>query len=120
MEDRIQALIVKYLRSVGTYAHSIPNEGAGRNGAIRTAQLITMGLYPGVGDLLVWWNTDNGIRIGYLEVKTPIGRQSERQKHFEQLCYDNGIPYKVVRSVEDVQTYMKEMGFIEKPKGGGQ
>ena len=112
MEDRIQASIVKYLRSVGIFCHSIPNEGAGRNGAIRTAQLITMGLFPGVGDLVVWWPTG----IGYLEVKTATGRQSERQKHFQEMCENHGIPYAVVRSVEDVQTYMDLMGFVEKPK----
>ena len=116
MEDRIQATIVKYLRSVGTFCHSIPNEGAGRNNAIRTAQLVTMGLFSGVGDLLVWWNTSDSVCLGYLEVKTATGRQSERQKHFQDLCEQNGIPYEVVRSVEDVQNYMDLMGFVEKPK----
>ena len=116
MEDRIQAEIVRYLRSRGIFCHSVPNEGAGRNNAVRTAQLVTTGLFPGVGDLVVWWPKG----IGYLEVKTATGRQSERQKHFQEMCENNNIPYAVVRSVEDVQTYMKEMGFIEKPRGGGQ
>ena len=111
MEDRIQAEIVKFLRNQGIFVHSVPNEGAGRNGAIRTAQLITMGLYPGVGDLVVWWNTANGVRIGYLEVKTATGRQSDRQRHFQDLCESHGIPYHVVRSVEDVREYMEKEGF---------
>lgn len=111
MEDRIQAEIVKYLRGKEIFTHSVPNEGAGRANAVRTAQLVTMGLFSGVGDLVVWWNTAGGVRIGYLEVKTATGRQSDRQKHFQDLCESHGIPYRVVRSVEDVREYMEKEGF---------
>lgn len=111
MEDRIQSEIVKYLRHEGVFCHSVPNEGAGKDAAIRTAQLITMGLYPGVGDLVVWWTKENETVIGYLEVKTATGRQSDRQKRFEEMCKTRGIPYHVVRSVEDVQEYMKRELF---------
>lgn len=111
MEDRIQAEIVKYLQGKEIFTHSVPNEGAGRANAVRTAQLVTMGLFSGVGDLVVWWNTAGGVRIGYLEVKTATGRQSDRQKHFQDLCESHGIPYRVVRSVEDVREYMEKEGF---------
>lgn len=107
MEDRIQAEIVRFLRNQGIFVHSVPNEGAGRNNAVRTAQLVTMGLFPGVGDLVVWWPKG----IGYLEVKTATGRQSERQRHFQEMCESHGIPYHVVRSVEDVREYMEKEGF---------
>lgn len=110
-EANIQSDIVKFLRHGGTMCHSVPNEGAGENGAIRTARLITTGLFPGVGDLVVWWNTTDGVRIGYLEVKTATGRQSDRQRHFQDLCESHGIPYRVVRSVEDVREYMEKEGF---------
>ena len=111
MEAHIQADIVKYLRSQGIFTHSVPNEGAGRDGAIRTAQLITTGLYPGVGDLIVWWTQGNRTVVGYLEVKTATGRQSDRQKRFEEKCAEKGIPYHVVRSVEDVKEYMTKEGY---------
>ena len=111
MEDRIQAEIVKFLRGKDIFVFSIPNEGAGRNGAIRTAQLITMGLYPGAADLCVWWTKDNRTIVGYLEVKTATGRQSDRQKRFEEKCIGKGIPYHVVRSVGDVREYMAQEGF---------
>ena len=111
MEAHIQADIVKFLRHEGVMCHSVPNEGAGRDGAIRTAQLITTGLYPGVGDLIVWWKKDGRTVIGYLEVKTATGRQSDRQKRFEEKCIEKGIPYHVVRSVEDVREYMAQEGF---------
>ena len=108
-EAHIQAEIVKYLRGKKIMCHSIPNEGAGEKGAIRTAQLITMGLFPGAGDLIVWWNTPSGTKVGYLEVKTATGRQSDRQKHFQEMCETNGIPYKVVRSVGEVEEYRREI-----------
>lgn len=112
MEDKIQADIVNYLRKErNTFCHSVPNEGAGAGGAIRTGRLITTGLFPGVGDLIVWWHTDNGVRIGYLEVKTKTGRQSPRQVHFQQMCEESGIPYHLVRSVWDVVKYMDDNNF---------
>lgn len=111
MEAHIQADIVKYLRHEGVFVHSVPNEGAGRDGAIRTAQLITTGLYPGVGDLIVWWTRNGQTVVGYLEVKTATGRQSDRQKHFEELCLRNDVPYHVVRSVDDVKVYMQSEDF---------
>lgn len=104
MEDRIQSDIVRYLRNEGIFCHSVPNEGAGRNNAIRTSQLVTMGLFPGVADLVVWWPDG----IGYLEVKTEKGRQSDRQRHFQEMCESHGIPYAVVRSVEDVRGILEE------------
>lgn len=116
MEDKIQADIVKYLRSKRIFSHSVPNEGAGRGNAIRTSRLVTMGLFSGVGDLVVWWHTPQGTRVGYLEVKTPKGRQSERQEHFQEMCEEAGIPYRVVRSVPEVKAYMDEMGFIDGPR----
>ena len=44
-----------------------------------------------------------------MEVKTEKGRQSDRQKHFQDLCEQHGIPYAVVRSVGDVEEYMNQM-----------
>ena len=76
-------------------------------------QLKTMGLFPGVGDLVVWWHRPNlpGATVGYLEVKTKTGRQSDKQIHFQEKCEKEGIPYRVVRSVDEVKEYMREMGY---------
>jgi hypothetical protein len=105
-EAQIQSEIVKYLQSRSVYCHSVPNEGAGggSGAAVRTGQLITMGLKPGVADLVVWWPWG----IGYVEVKTPDGVQSERQKHFQYRCQNYGVEYVVVRSVKDVQEYLDQ------------
>ena len=110
-EAHIQAEIIKFLRGNNIMCHSVPNEGAGEKGAIRTAQLITTGLFPGVGDLVVWWTRNGQTVVGYLEVKTATGRQSDRQKHFEELCLRHNVPYHIVRSLDDVKQYMEKENF---------
>lgn len=105
-ESVIQHDIVMFLQGEGVFCHSVPNEGAGNGGAVRTMQLVAMGLRPGVADLVVWWPFQDMIRVGYVEVKTKRGKQSERQKHFEERCAQADIPYLVVRSVEDVRQWL--------------
>ena len=105
LESRIQADIVKHLHKQGYFCHSIPNE-QGHGNAIRTGQLISMGMWPGVADLVVWIAPG---KIAYLEVKNETGKQSERQIQFQQRCNESGFPYAVVRSVEDVDVFLKEL-----------
>lgn len=103
-ESLLQHDIALYLQSLHIYFHSIPNEGAGADNAVRTMQLEAMGMRPGVADLAVWWPADGGgVKIGYMEVKTPTGVQSARQKHFQQVCAEHGVRYDLVRSVDDVR-----------------
>lgn len=98
-EAHIQADIVKRLRAAGWLVHSIPNSAAGRN-AVRQAQEITMGLLPGVADLLAW---DRDGWPAYIEVKAPGGRQSPAQIKFEKKCEERDILYFVADSVEKVE-----------------
>ena len=105
LESRIQADIVKHLHERGLFCHSIPNE-QGHGNAIRTGQLISMGMWPGVADLVIWISPG---KIAYLEIKNEKGRQSDRQIQFQQRCLDNGFPYAVVRSVEDVDRFLGEL-----------
>lgn len=113
-EARIQQEIVLYLQSVGIFVHSVPNEGAGkgRDGMMRTMQLVSMGLKKGVADLVVWWPRKEGdgagYEVGYLEIKTPTGSQSQAQKAFELRCRKGGIRYDLARSVDDVKKLVEE------------
>lgn len=100
-ESRIQQEIVLYLQAHGIFCHSVPNEGAGGD-AIRSSKLVAMGMRAGVADLIVWYPTGTGVRVGYLEIKDRKGKQSPRQKAFEEKCKGAGIPYDLVRSVEEV------------------
>lgn len=113
MESMIQAEIVKALRHMGYFVHSVPNEGAGMN-PVRQGQLITMGLWHGVADLILWLGKG---KVVYIEVKDQKGKQSEHQKAFEQKCQKYGIPYAVVRSVADVLEFISH---IEQKNSGSE
>ncbi len=41
--------------------------------------------------------------LGFIEVKTAKGKQSEKQKAFQKQCDEGSICYILARSVEDVQ-----------------
>ena len=102
-ESVIQAGICRTLQEAGVFFFSIPNEGAGDDRR-RQMTMMAMGLRPGVADLCVWWPKKDGlVTVGFLEVKTRNGRQSISQRKFEMLCRIRGVPYSVVRSVEDVE-----------------
>ena len=128
LEDKIQADIVSYLQDQKIFRHSVPNEAAGNN-AIRTMQLISMGLWSGVGDLVVWWPTvanyrdypedlESGeftypVELGYMETKRPKkGKQSKSQIRFEKRGKRHGVPYLVVYSVEDVKAELTRRGLL--------
>jgi hypothetical protein len=110
-ELKIQHDCVVYLRSLGIFCHSVPNEAGGRSKILQT-QLVSAGLVAGVADLVVWWPSVSmptplprvyQAYPGYIEIKTQEGSQSERQKVFQKKCIESGIEYAVVRSVEDMK-----------------
>jgi len=65
-------------------------------------RLISAGLRKGVSDLVIFL----GSETIYMEVKTPTGRQSDAQKRFQKRCEESGRRYVVVRSVEDVKSFL--------------
>lgn len=62
-------------------------------------RLISMGLRPGVSDLVCLLP---GSKAVFLEVKTDKGRQSDNQKRFQERVESLGFKYFVVRSIKDV------------------
>jgi hypothetical protein len=115
-ESVIQESIVAYLslisRKYGILFFSVPNEAsvsgtAGKDFG-RAINLKKMGVTPGVSDLVVGHDG----HMYCLEVKNEKGRQSKNQILFEQWCADCCIPYRVVRSVEDVHESLKEWGIM--------
>ena len=61
--------------------------------------LAGLGAYPGLSDLVA---TKNGITY-HIEVKTPKGRQSEKQKEFQADLESAGGRYILARGIEDVE-----------------
>lgn len=109
LEAKIQADIVKFLQGQKVYCHSIPNEAGGRS-AVMQMQLISMGLRPGVADLVVWWPKKDGVNIGYLEIKNDKGKQSVGQINFQKRCETAKVRYDLARSVEEVKILLSKIG----------
>lgn len=97
-EQKIQAEIVQALQSAGLYFFSVANEAAGRS-AVAQMQLIAMGLRPGVADLVVLTPPT----VIFLEIKTPDGKQSDKQIKFQKKVESMGYRYEIARSIEDIQ-----------------
>ena len=112
-ESKIQQEIVRWYKNTYCLKHhnprsmifSIPNESNGS----RSMKLIQTGMYPGCADLMIGHAVKPGSRGSqfeeliwiFIECKTPIGIQSITQQYFEAHCKQMGIPYHIVRSLDD-------------------
>lgn len=106
-EDRIQAECVKWanneypeLRGFGV-CH-IPNGGL-RN-KIEANKLKAMGVRKGFADLIVILPSGT---VFFIEMKDDKGKQSEEQVKFQEFVQQRGIPYYLIRTLEDFQTLIK-------------
>lgn len=99
-EAHIQQQIVLYFTNTYCLKHhtprslimSVPNEGK--------PELIRTGLLPGASDLIVLHNS----KIWFVEVKNDKGRQSDKQRAFEQRVTALGYRYVLVRSLDEFKT----------------
>lgn len=121
-ESIIQEQIVNYLSSIsaacGFVFFSVPNEGLvqlakslkvqDRLTFALVAILKKMGMRPGASDLVLGWHG----KMYCLEVKNESGEQSTDQLLFEAWCLRAGVPYVVVRGVDDVMTWLREWGIM--------
>lgn len=111
-EADIQRQIIAFLRTVlptGSIVHHAANEIAsgGRDGHVRQAILLGMGVHPGFADLVVL----SGGRVLFLEVKSASGRLRAAQEAFRDSVLQQGFCWALVRSVDDVIAALREFGF---------
>lgn len=85
--------------------HSIPNGGQRHTRAAQ--KLVATGLRAGVPDLLVIYRG----RPTYIELKTPVGRLSADQRQMHQRLAAAGADVFVLRSVEGVESSLREIGI---------
>jgi len=57
-----------------------------------------LGCYPGIPDRIMLYQG----KTWMLEIKKPKGKLSPKQIDFQAMCERNGVPYVVVRSIEDL------------------
>ena len=66
----------------------------------------SLGSYAGLPDRVIHFKG----KVVYLEIKLPTGKMSEGQLAFRGQCEVDGIKYRVIRSLEDLQ------GIIDIPQ----
>lgn len=111
-EHRLQVQCVCWFRCVhqdmAPLLFSIPNGGA-RN-AITGAKLKAEGVVAGVADLCLAVPRGGGVL--FIELKTPTGRQSERQKAWQAAVEKAGNTYVVIRDfsqfVSTINNYLND------------
>jgi len=73
---------------------SVPNDSSN---AAEQQRKVNTGLLAGVSDLIV---LKDG-KVLFIEIKTSTGRQSDKQKEFQERVEAQGFNYYLVRSLED-------------------
>ena len=101
-ENKTQQEIVMWYRNTYCLKHhttrniifSVPNDS---KNAVEQMRKVATGLFAGVSDLIM-------IHFGqvmFIEVKTETGRQSDKQKEFQQIVENQGFKYYLVRSLKE-------------------
>lgn len=117
-EADAQRQIVAFLRAIlppGAIIHHCANEAAGGGEAARKRQavLVGMGVHSGFSDLIVI----SGGRVIFFEVKSRTGRLSTAQEAFRDAIHAQGLPWALVRSVDDVVTALWVNEFKTRVRG---
>ena len=68
--------------------------------------LQALGSYSGIPDLCFFDSYAN--KVVFVEVKTPKGKQSERQEQFQEMVERNNMIYMVVTDLEDIIKYVTQ------------
>lgn len=112
-ERAIQRSIKDYLAAKGFRVAHVPNganlAGSQKQRAIQMQNLKGDGLVVGFPDLIVM--ADQG-RVGFMEVKTSKGKQSESQIAVQSWMERDGHKYSVVRSVDESRAALCEWGWL--------
>lgn len=87
----------------------IPNEGE-RSLALG-AKMRRMGLRKGVADYMV---LKNGRLAGWMEFKWKSGDLTDEQREFAAKAKRDGVPFVIIRRVEEFILALKEWGIIDK------
>ena len=103
-EDNLQRAIVDYIRTVAPtcFVFAIPN-GQMRSAAAGQMLKLT-GMVAGVPDLCV---IEPGGTARFIEVKTDSGQLRKEQRAILDRFMTMGVPYAVVRSINDVKTALE-------------
>lgn len=103
----VHATITTYLRTVLRSAMVITINNNPRS-AIDGARQKKLGLVAGTPDIMI---VREGGSVAFMEVKAEGGRLSPAQIAFRDQCASLGVPYAVVRSIDDVEETLAGWNF---------
>jgi len=107
-EQALQQAVYKYIRYAApcVLCFHVPN--GGKRSKIEAAIFKSMGVLPGVADLLLFWDKT----FAAIELKHGNGKQTDHQVEFHKRWVDLGGKYSLCRSVDDVQDTLKRWGVL--------
>lgn len=97
-EFDFQCLVVSSLEHAGVPVFSVPNHLM-RNGLAELRREMKAGFRKGAPDLIAGKNG----KSYWLELKTPVGKQSAEQVAFSSVARLFGAEYRVVRTLDDIK-----------------
>lgn len=107
-EQALQQSVIKYLRYAAPkclFFHVPNNIPRGDAKARRIGGIMkSMGVLPGVADLLLFWRGG----MGAIELKSEKGKQTDSQRLFERQWVYFGGQYAICRSLDEVQRVLNE------------
>jgi hypothetical protein len=116
LEKHIQRDILSYLRMLRIFAAAVPNgsvlAGDAKSRAMQSAALKRSGMVPGFADLILFKRGQHHPLVGLLEVKREGEKLKPAQVEFQAVCEAYGLPFAVVRSVEDAKQTLTEWGWL--------
>jgi hypothetical protein len=106
---QVQVLDLIYFKRAhpDIFAFAIPNAAA-RSPRL-AAKMRAEGLTAGVADLAILLPCN---RVAWLELKKAKNQQTIKQRAFEARCARLGHPYAVASSLEQAETFLKQIGAI--------
>jgi len=113
-EQLIHRAVVQHLRLRGVkglmFWHTMQNQFVGgRKGAIFGGIAKSMGVYPGVSDLLLFHKG----KLHALELKTTLGYVTPSQAKFIEDLVDNGGLAQVAKGIDQALEILKEWKLIK-------
>lgn len=113
-ENQIQRDVLDYLNAVGVISAHVPNgavlAGSAQQRAIQMNSLKRNGFRSGFPDLILM-DRKHQARVGFFEVKADKGKLSEKQIYWQFEFEQMGIPWALVRSVDDAENSLREWGW---------
>ena len=106
-ESTLQKRIADFLVRMGFMVTRINSSVHVTDGGVHLAsyRVVNTNATAGHADLLVCRQG----RAWYVEVKTPTGKQSPKQREFQDTCIKYGMPYYIVRSIDEATTFARQV-----------